>query len=223
MKNCNDINYDYYVPMGKPGSLVAKIPIILTYFEFSFPLYFKLEPNNYINLNDNSRNSNRVLINTISLNKNKQLIIHGTFIKKIKYLDVYDTKPSIKCNTIKIPIHKVLNIKFLHEPNLSIDKTNISNKLNINPIKYTIKHVKVSDSSYSTTTDNSMNAITLSIKLYLSQVQNVFIQEPTGNFVLLNKNSPHFKYSEPRSSDLYVVGFNKEKGLIADYMSNIFQ
>ncbi len=43
MKNCNDINYDYYVPMGKPGSLVAKIPIILTYFEFSFPLYFKLD------------------------------------------------------------------------------------------------------------------------------------------------------------------------------------
>lgn len=167
MKNCNDINYDYYVPMGKPGSLVAKIPIILTYFEFSFPLYFKLDPNNYINLNDNSRNSNRVLINTISLNKNKQLIIHGIFIKKIKYSDVYDSKPSIKCNTIKIPINKVLNIKFLHEPNLSIDKTNISNKLNINPIKYTIDHVKVSDSSYSTATDNSMNAITLSIKLYL--------------------------------------------------------
>ncbi|WP_252241921.1 hypothetical protein [Clostridium sp. ZBS18] len=223
MKNCNDINYDYYVPMGKPGSLVAKIPIILTYFEFSFPLYFKLEPNNYINLNDNSRNSNRVLINTLSLNKNKQLIIHGIFIKKIKYSDIYDSKPSIKCNTIKIPIHKVLNIKFLHEPNLSIDKTNISNKLNINPIKYTIKHVNVSDSSYSTTSDNSVNAITLSIKLYLSQVQNVFIQEPAGNFVLLNKNSPNFKYSEPISSDLYVVGFNKEKGLIADYMSNIFQ
>ncbi len=223
MKNCNDINYDYYVPMGKPGSLVAKIPIILTYFEFSFPLYFKLDPNNYINLNDNSRNSNRVLINTISLNKNKQLIIHGIFIKKIKYSDIYDSKPSIKCNIIKIPINKVLNIKFLHEPNLSIDKTNISNKLNINPIKYTIKHVKVSDSSYSTTSDNSVNAITLSIKLYLSQVQNVFIQEPAGNFVLLNKNSPNFKYSEPSSSDLYVVGFNKEKGLIADYMSNIFQ
>ncbi|WP_252229870.1 MULTISPECIES: hypothetical protein [unclassified Clostridium] len=223
MKNCNDINYDYYVPMGKPGSLVAKIPIILTYFEFSFPLYFKLDSNNYINLNDNSRNSNRVLINTISLNKNKQLIIHGIFIKKIKYSDVYDTKPSIKCNTIKIPINKVLNIKFLHEPNLSIDKTNISNKLNINPIKYTIEHIKVSDSSYSTTTDNSVNAITLSIKIYLSQVQNVFIQEPAGNFVLLNKNSPNFKYSEPSSSDLYVVGFNKEKGLIADYMSNIFQ
>ncbi len=110
MKNCDDINYDYYVPMGKPGSLVAKIPIILTYFEFSFPLYFKLDPNNYINLNDNTRNSNRVIIDTISLNKNKQLIIHGIFIKKIKCSDIYYAKPSIKCNTLFIGIFIVLHL-----------------------------------------------------------------------------------------------------------------
>ncbi|WP_315080732.1 hypothetical protein [uncultured Clostridium sp.] len=223
MKNYNDINYDYYVPMGKPGSLVAKIPIILTYFEFSFPLFFKLKSNNYINLNDNSRDSNRVIIDNILLNKNKQLIIHGVFIKKIEYSDMRDAKSSIKCTSIKIPINKVLNINFLHNPNLSTDKTNILNKHKIQPIKYTIEHVKVSDSSYSALTDDSVNAIILSIKIYLSQVQNVFIPEPDGNFALLNKNSPHFKYSGSNCKDLYVVGFNKDRGLIADYMSNIFQ
>ncbi|MDR5586374.1 MULTISPECIES: hypothetical protein [Clostridium] len=223
MKNCDYINYDYYVPMGKPGSLIAKIPIVLTYFEFSFPLYFKLEPNNYINLNDNSRNSNRVIIDKISLNKNKQLIINGIFIKKIKCSDMCDAESSNKCTTIKISINKVLNIKFLHKPNLSTNKTNIFNKHNINPIKYTIEHVKISDSSYSSQNNNSINKIILSIKLYLSQVQSVFIPEPDGNFVLLNKNSPSFKCTNPNCSDLYVVGFNKDKGLIADYNYNFYK
>lgn len=223
MKNYNDINYDYHVPLGKPGALIAKIPIILTHLEFSFPLYFKLKPKNYINLDDNSSDSNNVILNNVSISKNNKLLINGLFIKKIKYCSVSYDKAVDKCAILKIPINKILNIKFLKKPNLYTDKTNIFNKHNYSPIKYSIDHIKISDNCFCFKNNNSISKLTLSIKLYLYQMQNVFIPEPEGDFILLNKDSPYFKCSNPTCSDLYVVGYNKDKGLIADYDNDLYK
>ena len=217
MNNCdssNKISCEYYVSMGKPGSLIIKAPVILSNIKLSIPITTKLSlGKEYIDITDNT---NKISLTTLKVVGNNELIIKGSISKTLKYSF---NRASINSNAtfnIEIPINGKTYIDFDQIPiNNNIDFKLYYQK-NSQPIYCELDHVKIIQDIITKKNNSYTNDLNICFHISLIQVQNVFIPEPDGNVFVLQENSDNFILSKPDFKDeKYIIGFNPNKGLIA--------
>lgn len=203
---------DNYTPMGKAGALVIQVPVVLSSLKISIPLYRK------ININQNCRNLktcyNKVFLSKLQLNSKNQLFLNGYIRKSLNYYADFNNNPRIN---IKIPFNKKVTIKFDQIPTHTYEYNNSYFQKSAEPINYSIQSIKILNDSILKIKMNYISTMVLSIKLYLTQVQNVFIQEPEGDVMLLSANStPHILNNFKNKDFYYTVGYNSHIGLFAN-------
>ena len=211
---------DFYIPLGVPGPLVIEAPTVLIDVQIPFALTYRLKNDNYINLEDISRNNNRIYINNIELLNNKKLQISGIFYKKLQKTNKY--YPDL-CGTeeyIKIYINDIVRLNCTPQLDLNICENNIlqnidTSKISIHPSKACIEKIYLEKSHKVT-----FLKILLSIRIQILQNQKIFIPEPDGNVILLNKNSPKFKHHFSTLPPEYVIGYNPKNGMIAEQIES---
>ena len=110
MSNLNELKCEYYIPMGKPGSIVIKAPVVLSTLKISIPI------NKRINLNSKSSRieiiSNKISIKKPKFNKDNRLVINGYIHKYIKYFNNNSNKNIGRNLEVKIPINSEILINF---------------------------------------------------------------------------------------------------------------
>lgn len=217
--NSNKINCEYYVSMGKPGSLIIKAPVVLSNLKISIPITTELNfEENYINI---SENTNKISLSTLEITGNSELIIKGSIYKSLKYSLNKFNPNSIKSFNLDIPINERVTIDFEQIPiNNNIDFKLYYQK-NSQPIYCDLDYIQVLQDIVTKKNTTYINEIIISLHLSLTQVQNVFIPEPEGNVLILNKNSNGFildKFDTNKSN--YLIGVNPQKGLIAKSIIN---
>lgn len=212
--NSNKTNCEYYVSMGKPGSLIIKAPVVLSNLKISIPITTELNfEESYINI---SENTNKISLSTIEITGNNELIIKGSIYKTLKYSINKITPNSIKSFNLDIPIEEKIAIDFDQIPiNNNIDFKLYYQK-NSQPIYCDLDYIQVLQDIVTKKNNSYINEIIISLHLSLTQVQNVFIPEPEGNVLILNENSNGFILNKVDTNKTsYMIGFNPEKGLIA--------
>ncbi|MGG7079489.1 hypothetical protein [Clostridium sardiniense] len=217
--NSNKINCEYYVSMGKPGSLIIKAPVVLSNLKISIPITTELNFNeSYINI---SENTNKISLSTLEITGNNELIIRGSISKVLKYSINKLNLNSSKSFNLDIPIAEKININFDQIPiNNNIDFKLYYQK-NSQPIYCDLDYIQVLQDIITKKDNNYMNEIIISLHLSLTQVQNVFIPEPDGNVLILNENSNGFILGKVDTNEpSYMIGFNPKKGLIAKSIKN---
>lgn len=212
--NSSKVNCEYYVSMGRPGSLIIKAPVVLSNLKVSIPITTELNfEESYINI---SENTNKISLSTLEITGNNELIIRGSISKVLKYSINKVNLNSSKSFNLDIPIAEKININFDQIPiNNNIDFKLYYQK-NSQPIYCDLDYIQVLQDIITKKDNNYINEIIISLHLSLTQVQNVFIPEPDGNVLILNENSNGFilgKFDTDNPS--YMIGFNPQKGLIA--------
>lgn len=217
--NSNKINCEYYVSMGKPGSLIIKAPVVLSNLKISIPITTELNfKESYINI---SENTNKISLSTLEITGNNELIIRGSISKVLKYSINKLNLNSSKSFNLDIPIAEKININFDQIPiNNNIDFKLYYQK-NSQPIYCDLDYIQVLQDIITKKDNNYINEIIISLHLSLTQVQNVFIPEPDGNVLILNENSNGFILGKVDTDEpSYMIGFNPKKGLIAKSIKN---
>lgn len=212
--NSNKVNCEYYVSMGKPGSLIIKAPVVLSNLKISIPITTELNfKESYINI---SENTNKISLSTLEITGNNELIIRGSISKVLKYSINKLNLNSSKSFNLDIPIAEKVNINFDQIPiNNNIDFKLYYQK-NSQPIYCDLDYIQVLQDIITKKDNTYINEIIISLHLSLTQVQNVFIPEPDGNVLILNENSNGFILSNVDTDEpSYMIGFNPKKGLIA--------
>ncbi|GAA0071910.1 hypothetical protein UT300003_34350 [Clostridium sardiniense] len=212
--NSSKVNCEYYVSMGKPGSLIIKAPVVLSNLKISIPITTELNfKESYINI---SENTNKISLSTLEITGNNELIINGSISKVLKYSISKINLNSAKSFNLDIPISEKININFDQIPiNNNIDFKLYYQK-NSQPIYCDLDYIQVLQDIITKKDNNYINEIIISLHLSLTQVQNVFIPEPDGNVLILNENSNGFILDKVDNDDpTYMIGFNPKKGLIA--------
>lgn len=217
--NSNKVNCEYYVSMGKPGSLIIKAPVVLSNLKISIPITTELNfHERYINI---SENTNKISLNTLEITGNNELIIKGFIYKSLKYsinkIDINSTK----IFNLDIPIEEKININFEQIPiNNNIDFKLYYQK-NSQPIYCDLDYIQILQDIVTKKNNTYINEIIISLHLSLTQVQNVFIPEPEGNVLILKENSNGFILDKiDTNKPNYVIGLNPQKGLIAKSILN---
>lgn len=217
--NSNKVNCEYYVSMGKPGSLIIKAPVVLSNLKISIPITTELNfKESYINI---SENTNKISLSTLEITGNNELIIRGSISKVLKYSINKINLNSSKSFNLDIPIAEKININFDQIPiNNNIDFKLYYQK-NSQPIYCDLDYIQVLQDIITKKDNNYINEIIVSLHLSLTQVQNVFIPEPDGNVLILNENSNGFILGNVDTDEpSYMIGFNPKKGLIAKSIKN---
>lgn len=212
--NSSKVNCEYYVSMGKPGSLIIKAPVVLSNLKISIPITTELNfKESYINI---SENTNKISLSTLEITGNNELIINGSISKVLKYSISKINLNSAKSFNLDIPISEKININFDQIPiNNNIDFKLYYQK-NSQPIYCDLDYIQVLQDIITKKDNNYINEIIISLHLSLTQVQNVFIPEPDGNVLILNENSNGFILDKVDNNEpTYMIGFNPKKGLIA--------
>lgn len=212
--NSSKVNCEYYVSMGKPGSLIIKAPVVLSNLKISIPITTELNfKESYINI---SENTNKISLSTLEITGNNELIINGSISKVLKYSINKINLNSTKSFNLDIPISEKININFDQIPiNNNIDFKLYYQK-NSQPIYCDLDYIQVLQDIITKKDNNYINEIIISLHLSLTQVQNVFIPEPDGNVLILNENSNGFILDKTDNDEpSYMIGFNPKKGLIA--------
>lgn len=110
----NNISCEYYVPLGKAGSLVIQAPVVLSRLKITVPLSSK------INLSKSCMNlktkQNKVFIKKPRLSDENKLILTGHIEKFIFYTDT-DSNDILNINNSKlfnlyIPIEEYITVNF---------------------------------------------------------------------------------------------------------------
>lgn len=213
MKNCYEIQCDHLIPMGKPGTIVAKVPVILTNLLISLPISFVFTLDKNYLLNDKTYNNFN--ITKIYLGKNDKLTLYCTFEKQLNYIDSFSKIPSTKSKTIKIPLNITMKVQFLNKPNISSKNHKYIFRLPDEPLSCDINYIKLLKDNITNNGCNYKNDILISINLSIHQVQDVFISEPECTAILLKKFSKYYKYDKITYCDNYIVGHNPKVGVVA--------
>lgn len=209
--NSNKVQYEYYIPMGKAGPLVIHVPVVLASLKISIPLCTK------ININKNIKNINtiinKIFLTKIQLDSKNKLLVSGHVKKELLYHDILNKSHPFN---IKIPFNEKIIIKFNQVPICTHDNVQYNYKKTPNPINFDIEYMKIINDSISKTKKNYLNTMVVSLKLTLSQVQNIFIEEPEGDALLLSQNSlPPILDKFYNKTFYYTIGFDPKTGLIA--------
>lgn len=217
MNNLNEVKCEYYVPMGRPGAIVIKAPVVLSTLRISIPI------NKKINLNSKCSRikiiSNKISIKKPKFNRDNKLVINGYIHKYIKYFNNNFSKDIGRNLEIKIPINSKILISFDQIPiyNPVSDKNIFYEESKA--IKCRFECVKLINDCISQSEYNYFNDSLLELTVTLTQIQNIFIPEPDGDCVLVPNNlkSNKFKNNSFKNNNIhYLVGYDSSRGLIAN-------
>ncbi|ENZ00272.1 hypothetical protein [Clostridium thermobutyricum] len=205
---------EYFVTLGKPGSLVIKAPVVLgtITIKLSKTTNIPFDPS-YI---DVLENINKLSLNPLDFDGDSTLLISGLINKTLKYTTITN---SIKSLTLNIPINECLEIKLNHSPILDTIDFKFYYHKKPNPISCELNHIKIEKDVIKKEKNGFFNEFSILLNVSLTQIQDVFIPEPEGEFIVLDKNSNKFKINSPSSPE-YIVGYNPEKGLIAENLTD---
>ena len=205
---------EYFVTLGKPGSLVIKAPVVLgtITIKISKATNIPFDPS-YI---DVLENINKLSLNPLDLDGDSTLLISGLINKTLKYTTITN---SIKSLTLNIPINECLEIKLNHSPILDTIDFKFYYHKKPNPISCELNYIKIEKDIIKKEKNGFFNEFSILLNVSLTQIQDVFIPEPEGEFIVLDKDSNKFKINSPSSSE-YIVGYNPEKGLIAENLTD---
>ncbi len=217
MNNLNGVKCDYYVPMGKPGSIVIKAPVVLSTLKISIPI------NKKINLNSKCSRiniiSNKISIKKPKFNRDNRLVIKGYIHKYIRYFNKNFNKDIGRNLEIKVPINSEILISFDQIPIYN----SVSNKNTFyeesKAIKCNFECIKLISDCISQSEYNYFNESLLELTVTLTQIQNIFIPEPDGDCVLISNNlkSNQLKNNSfENNNNNYLVGYDSSRGLIAN-------
>ncbi|MGG7176892.1 hypothetical protein ACQPU1_04815 [Clostridium paraputrificum] len=205
----------YYTHMGKAGPLVIKAPVVLSDLKILIPISTILSlDKDYISA---TSDYNKVIISKLELKNEKELLISG-FLLKLLECSILENNRLCKYNRVfKIPIDKKICIEFNQQPNLSCKCCNTLQTFDSEPINCHLDSIELLKDSSEYSCYEYLSEMIISVRLSLSQVQNVFIPEPEGNVYLQSKGSKNFILAEDYNKDFYyLVGENPKKGLIAE-------
>ena len=205
---------EYFVTLGKPGSLVIKAPVVLgtITIKISKATNIPFDPS-YI---DVLENINKLSLNPLDLDGDSTLLISGLINKTLKYTTITN---SIKSLTLNIPINECLEIKLNHSPILDTIDFKFYYHKKPNPISCELNYIKIEKDIIKKEKNGFFNEFSILLNVSLTQIQDVFIPEPEGEFIVLDKDSNKFKINSPSSPE-YIVGYNPEKGLIAENLTD---
>lgn len=205
---------EYFVTLGKPGSLVIKAPVVLgtITIKISKATNIPFDPS-YI---DVLENINKLSLNPLDLDGDSTLLISGLINKTLKYTTITN---SIKSLTLNIPINECLEIKLNHSPILDTIDFKFYYHKKPNPISCELNYIKIEKDIIKKEKNGFFNEFSILLNISLTQIQDVFIPEPEGEFIVLDKDSNKFKINSPSSPE-YIVGYNPEKGLIAENLTD---
>lgn len=217
MNSLNEVKCEYYVPMGKPGVVVIKVPVVLSILKISIPINNKFRLDTYCSRMEIV--SNKISINKPKINKDNKLLIKGNVHKYIKYFN-----DNLNNNLeIDIPINSEIIINFNQIPiynqesskGIFCEKSHTIN-CNINSIELITDCISELESIY-------CNEIVIDMTITLTQIQDVFIPEPEGKFILNSTNikvAEDYEYCYESNSRNYLVGYDNNKGLIANKLKD---
>lgn len=217
MNNLNELKCEFYVPMGRPGSIVIKAPVILSTLKISIPI------NKKINFNSKCSRieiiSNKISIKKPKFNRDNRLMINGYIHKYIRYFYNDSNKDMERNLEIKIPINSEILINFDQIPiyNPVSDKNIFYEESKA--IRCNFECVKLINDCISQSEYSYFNDLLLELTVTLTQIQNIFIPEPDGDFVLITNNlkSNQFKNNNSENKNAhYLVGYDRGRGLIAN-------
>lgn len=212
-----NISCEYYVPLGKAGSLIIQAPVVLSYLKVNIPVYTN------INLSKNCLNvkttQNKIFIKKPLLASDNKLILTGHIEKSLSY-------KTNSNNTSKFSGTKTLNIDIQIEEhvNITFDQFPVKNEKNTEfyyeksdePINCNMEFIELIQDNIQYTDSGYVNKLILSLQFSLTQLQYVFIPEPEGDVQLLNPNS-NTPIQTPKTNNFYYnIGFNNSVGLIAN-------
>lgn len=207
--NCNNTQAEFYIPMGRVGSLVIQAPVVLSIVKVSIPISSNIDISN--SYDDVNTLSNKVFLSKPTLN-NSTLSIEGYVEKKIEYMKNCNLNTNIHFDAA-VPI----NFSILPETKNS---TNTSNNYYRKPypkISFSIDSIDIESDLYQIVNCTYENSMVISIKLTLAQNQYVFIPEPEGDVLLQNSNA--VQSNDSQDDFYYTVGYDRSSGLIANKIS----
>ncbi|MGL4108940.1 hypothetical protein [Clostridium sp. LP20] len=207
--------YTYYTHMGKAGPLVIKAPVILSDLKILIPISTTLSLDK--DYKSTTSDYNKVIISKLKLRNENELVISG-FLLKLLECSIIENNKLCKYNRIfKIPIDKKICIEFNQQANLSCKSCKSIQTFDPEPFNCHLDSIELLKDSAEYSCYEYLSEMVISVRLSLSQVQNVFIPEPEGNVYIQSKGSKNFILTEDCNKDFYyLVGENPKKGLIAD-------
>lgn len=215
-KNKSTATCEYFVTLGKPGSLVIKAPVVLGTISVKLSKITNIPFDSaYIDILENI---NKISLNPLNLNGDSYLIINGLISKTLRYT-TDSIANSIKSLTLNIPINECLEIKLNHSPILDTIDFKFYYHKKPNPISCELNYIKIEKDIIKKEKNGFFNEFSILLNVSLTQIQDVFIPEPEGEFIVLDKDSNKFKINSPSSPE-YIVGYNPEKGLIAENLTD---
>ncbi len=209
----NEAKCQYCIPMGKPGAVIIKAPVVLSIINVSIPINKKFRIDNFCSKMEIV--SNKISIKTLEINKDNKLFINGNMHKSIRcFRDKINSKLEMD-----IPINSEILINFDQMPIYNKKKSKEifyeeSNKINckINFVELIKDRILKLDSIY-------CNEVILCITITLTQIQDIFIPEPEGDFILTSTNLKETE-SYKNCNFNYLVGYDNDKGLVANKLRN---
>lgn len=203
---------DYFVTMGKPGSLVIKAPVVIGNITVTLSKTTNIPfDSSYIDIIENI---NKLSLKPLDLSGNSDLLISGLISKTLQYT-VNNHMNSTKTLTLNIPLSECLQIKFNQAPILDTIDFKYYYHKKPDSISCELNYIKIEKDIIKRDNSGFINELVILINISLTQIQDVFIPEPEGEFIVLDKNSNSFKIN-PQPKTEYVVGYNPDKGLIAE-------
>lgn len=214
----NNISCEYYVPLGKAGSLVIQAPVVLSRLKITLPLSTK------INLSKTALNvktkQNKVFIKKPRLSSENKLILTGHIEKLLFYThnkaentsDLKDTKTF----NLYIPIDEQITVNFDQLPVHFEKNTEYYYEQGSEPINYNMESIQIINDEIEYTDSGYINELTLCLQFSLTQLQYVFIPEPEGDVILLQPHSNKPVQNPSNDNFYYSIGYEHSTGLIAN-------
>ena len=214
----SNISCEYYVPLGKAGSLVIQAPVVLSRLKIQIPLSTK------INLSKSCLNlktkQNKVFIKKPRLSSENKLILTGHIEKFITFTSVdSDNTADIKRNktfNLYIPIEEHISINFDQIPVITEKNTQYYYERGDEPISYNMESIQLIYDNIEYTDSGYISELTLCLQFSLTQLQYVFIPEPEGDVILLPPHSNKPLQNPNDDNFYYSIGYDHSAGLIAN-------
>lgn len=214
----NNISCEYYVPLGKAGSLVIQAPVVLSRLKITIPLLTKINLSKFcLNL---KTKQNKVFIKKPRLSSENKLILTGHIEKLLFYTSSdSDNTENIKNNktfNLYIPIENYISINFDQIPVRSEKSTQYYYEKGDEPISYNMESIQIINDNIEYTDSGYVSELTLCLQFSLTQLQYVFIPEPEGDVILLQPHSNKPLQNPNNDNFYYSIGYDHSIGLIAN-------
>lgn len=214
----NNISCEYYVPLGKAGSLVIQAPVVLSRLKIDIPLSTKINlPKSCVNL---KTKQNKVFIKKPRLSPENKLILTGHIEKSLLYassdLDNTINMENNKTFNLYIPIEEHISINFDQIPVRNEKQTQYYYEKGDEPINYNMESIQLINDDIEFTDLGYVSELKLSLQFSLTQLQYVFIPEPEGDVILLQPHSNKPLQNPNNDNFYYSIGFDHSTGLVAN-------